>query len=260
MKKFQKQYTDELVEIIEFLYGQDYLSQGGSESINFLLRNEQLENKILADIGCGSGGPAIYMAQNFPLQKIIGIDVDEDLLKKAQQRANNLNIADKITWKLSVPEEKLPLEDASVDIVFGKESWLHIANKVNFFKDLFRVLKPGGKIITIDWMHAHANYSNLMHEFAIVDGLNFNFCTIDEYCAFIKQAGFTNIQLTDISDKALSFSRQDVEKLLDNKIKQNFCKKFGDHTYELSLRSWLMQCEIFAKGEMQVFIVKVTKP
>jgi SAM-dependent methyltransferase len=79
------------------------------------------------------------------------------------------------------------LETESVDVIVGKESWLHIKNKAFFFKEIYRALKPGGIFVCVDWMHRNASYSNLMKQFVFMDGLTFNLCTIKAYLQYMSR-------------------------------------------------------------------------
>lgn len=255
-KEFIKEYTDDVVEPIEFLYGKDYLSQGGESAVDRMLDGFDLTNKVIADIGCGTGGPLIHIARNYPIASAVGVDVDADLLDRAGDNSADIST---LEWVHSVPEKTLPLDDNSVDIIIGKESWLHIADKLAFFKDLHRILKPGGQICCIDWMHRSADYSNMMNSFVHADGLSFHLTTVDEYLDLIKAAGFQQLQSQENSDEALAYSRMDVEKLCTPSIRDEFIARFGQEALDAWLSSWLMQCEVFASGQMQTFFIKAEK-
>lgn len=253
-QSFQKEYTDELIDIIEFLYGKDYLSQGGLASVERMLEGIDLQNKIVADIGCGTGGPLTHIAAYYPISSAIGIDVDADLLQRAEHHANVTGVTN-IKWIQSQPEQTLPLETESVDVIVGKESWLHIKNKAFFFKEIYRALKPGGIFVCVDWMHRNASYSNLMKQFVFMDGLTFNLCTIKAYLQYIHNAGFIDVTHEENSHFALEYSRKDVEQLCDPEVAQQFKQRFGEEALDVWLCSWLMQCEVFGRGEMQTFFV-----
>lgn len=253
---FEKEYTADVVDIIEFLYGKNYLSQGGPESVDRMLKGLDLTDKVIADIGCGTGGPLIHIAQHYPIQRAIGIDVDPDLLNTAEQNSADLACE----WLQSKPEHALPLENASIDLIIGKESWLHIQNKDFFFQELFRVLKPGGSFVNIDWMHHDSNYSDLMKTFVNVDGLSFNLCTIEEYLETIQKTGFTSIQHEENSHYALEYSRKDVDQLCNAHVVEQFIERFGEQALSDWRIGWLMQCEVFARGEMRTFWVRAERP
>lgn len=99
------------------------------------LKNYINGDSIILDAGCGSGG-IISEFKSVP-RLIIGLDIDEKLLETNQ-------IADK---KIVADLEKIPLEDKSVDIVVSEFVLEHLKNPELVFKEIFRIVRPGGKFI-----------------------------------------------------------------------------------------------------------------
>jgi len=101
------------------------------------------EGQRLLDVGCGRGDFTKEFAQ-LGLQ-VAGIDREQgdpeflgDIEIRTQQDLEN---------------DQFPYEDASFDIVFSKSVIEHIWNPDHFMKEQLRVLKPGGRLITLtpDW-------------------------------------------------------------------------------------------------------------
>jgi len=89
------------------------------------------------EIGCGAGRILRPMARDFG--RVVGIDVSGEMLKKATE------IVD--AELLETDGEHIPLEDSSIDFVFSYLVFQHIKSYVvveNNFKDVARILKPGG--------------------------------------------------------------------------------------------------------------------
>ena len=253
----KKQYTDDIVNAIEAVYGDTFLSQGNKDSVIAMLLDMELNNKTCLDIGCGLGGPSLALAEQFPTLNITGIDVDADLVSRANITAQSSKAAHRIEFRAVTPEPALPFPDQSFDTIFGKESWLHIPDKRAFFKECHRVLKKGGTLITLDWMHSNAEYSDLMKTFVHADGLMFHLTTIDEYLQLLKEAQFHIVHSIDNSAQALRHTRDNVE--LIKQSKAELIERFGEEHYHIYLDSWSMQVKIFETGEMQTYLIHAIK-
>ncbi len=101
------------------------------------------KNITFLDLGCGPGFFSELVGEAFPNWKVIGIDNNSDLLPKSSNLPN-------ITFLLSTTKEVLPLEDASVDVVYCRFLFQHLTNKTETLSEILRVLRPNGIIIAID--------------------------------------------------------------------------------------------------------------
>jgi ubiquinone/menaquinone biosynthesis C-methylase UbiE len=99
--------------------------------------------EVVADIGTGAGYFANRLAAR--VAKVYAVDIDEGLLKITAQ-----NAPANVETVLAAPNDpKLP--DASVDTVFFCDVVHHIENRVVYYRQLARVLRPGGRIVVIDF-------------------------------------------------------------------------------------------------------------
>jgi len=97
----------------------------------------------IADIGAGTG----YFARRFALHagKVYAVDIDEKLLAIAGRDAPA-----NLTTVLAAPDDpRLP--ERSVDIIFFCDVLHHIENRAWYYRKLARILKPGGRIVVIDF-------------------------------------------------------------------------------------------------------------
>ncbi len=67
------EYSKEFTDLVELVYGSDFLSQGGSESVDRMFEGQILDGKKLLDIGSGLGGVDFYLAERYSVD-IIGLD------------------------------------------------------------------------------------------------------------------------------------------------------------------------------------------
>jgi malonyl-CoA O-methyltransferase len=93
------------------------------------------------DLGCGTGFFSDILVERFPQADIIGLDIAEGMLGFARNQH-----ASTVQW-LCGDAENLPLQSASVDVIFSSLAIQWCENLPGLFRELQRVLTPGGKII-----------------------------------------------------------------------------------------------------------------
>jgi len=113
------------------------------EVFQSLLNGIELKDKVLADIGCGTGRHWQNLYDN-GLQKIIGFDVSEKMLEQLKQKFPKAR-----THRL-LNNNLYDLKDNSCDIVISTLAIAHIKNAAEALSEWTRVLKPGGVIIITD--------------------------------------------------------------------------------------------------------------
>lgn len=95
--------------------------------------------KVL-DFGCGAGVDVSYLASKVSDPKnIVGLDISEAMLTKAKQ------LFPKLTFRHS-DDSRLPFDDASFDIITANGSINLVPQKDELFAEMFRVLKPIGRL------------------------------------------------------------------------------------------------------------------
>lgn len=113
----------------------------------------------VADFGAGSGFYAIIAAKAVGEEgKIYAIDIQKDLLfrlKKEAERQGILNI--EIIWGDIEENESTKLRAGSVDRVIVSNILFQIEKKEAVVQEVGRVLKPGGKVLVIDWTDSFNN-------------------------------------------------------------------------------------------------------
>lgn len=99
--------------------------------------------KTVLDYGCGMGENSVLVAAHGG--KVIGVDISPESLELASKRMEQHGYADRAEFRVGSAHD-LPLEDESVDVVFGMAILHHLDLEIAS-KEVFRVLKKGGRAI-----------------------------------------------------------------------------------------------------------------
>lgn len=138
-----------------------------------LIAQAELENsQRVLDLGCGTGTLSIMIKSLYPGLELIGLDGDPQVLDIARKKASAEHVA--ITWDLGMAYD-LPFENNSFDRVISSLMFHHLTteNKHLAFKEVHRILKPGGEFHLADfgaphnpWMSLVSLYMSRMEEAA----------------------------------------------------------------------------------------------
>lgn len=105
--------------------------------------------ETVLDVGSGAGFDAILAARQVaPSGKVIGIDMTPAMIEKARANARRAGI-DNVEIREGLAEE-LPVEDDSIDVVISNGVLNLCPDKHSAYRELMRVLKPGGRVQIAD--------------------------------------------------------------------------------------------------------------
>ncbi len=120
---------------------------------------ELAPHESMLDVGCGTGSLAIEAGRQQPTASILGIDPSPEMIAFAQTKAGRHGITARFEEGLI---EDLPCDDASFDLVTSSIMMHHLppATMAAGMTELHRVLRPGGRLVVVDF----AGSGPLMHK------------------------------------------------------------------------------------------------
>jgi len=157
----------------------------------------------ILDAGCGIGGSAVWLAETYDVQ-VLGITLSQEQVRHATENAKKRGVSALARFDQQDFTD-IKAEDASFDIVWALESASCALDKREFLSEVFRVLRPGGRLVLSDGFRRARAYvqdeEDLLKRFlfgwAIPD-----LVTPDEFTAAMKVAGFENIQFENVTEHA----------------------------------------------------------
>ncbi|MBB5373525.1 class I SAM-dependent methyltransferase [Acidocella aromatica] len=100
----------------------------------------------LLDIGSGEGLMAWAALERCPALRVLLTDVSEPMLRQAEETARHLGVAGQCRFLHRGGDSLSGVEDASLDVVTSRSALAYVADKDAAFREIFRVLKPGGRL------------------------------------------------------------------------------------------------------------------
>jgi arsenite methyltransferase len=152
--------------------------------------------EVVVDLGSG-GGLDVFLASKMvgPTGRAIGIDMTLAMIDRARANAASGGYAN-VEFHLSTID-KIPLPDASVDCIISNCVLNLAPDKPAVFREIARVLKPGGRLAVSDIALKHDLPEALANSIAAYVGCIAGAIRIDEYRSGLLDAGFEHVEIVD---------------------------------------------------------------
>ncbi|MFE5290295.1 SAM-dependent methyltransferase [Nocardia sp. NPDC056611] len=158
---------------------------------------------VVVDVGCGFGDQDFLWADEFGPKRITGVNISAKQIEISTTRAAERGLNDIVDYVHGSASD-LPQPDASATKVTALESALHFPSRPRFFDEAFRVLAPGGRLVTADVVPLASRTSRLRPAGIVVRGIfttaRQNHTNAEEYRQALIAAGFENVRVHSIRD------------------------------------------------------------
>lgn len=154
------------------------------------------EGETVLDLGSGAGIDCFMAARKVGGKgQVIGVDMTPEMIRKAQKNAEKGNYYN-VEFRLGEIEH-LPVADNSIDVVISNCVINLSPDKKKVFQEVFRVLKPGGRIMVSDMVLLKELSAELKSSFEAYVACIAGAILKEEYLGLINAAGFTEVRTAD---------------------------------------------------------------
>jgi cyclopropane fatty-acyl-phospholipid synthase-like methyltransferase len=186
----------------------------------------------LLDVGCGSGGPALWLVRHTRC-RVTGIELYEEAVETANRQAAEVGLQASASFVRADASQRLPFDDASFDALVCVDAINHLPNRPNLFADWRRVLRPRGRLLFTDPLVVTGPLGS--DEIAVRTSIGYGlFMPKGENERLLGEAGMTVIKVEDTTESKsrIAQSRHDARVRHERDLRQ----VEGDQTYEARQR------------------------
>ncbi|HJS98240.1 MAG TPA: arsenite methyltransferase [Terriglobales bacterium] len=153
---------------------------------------------VVLDLGSGAGFDAFLAWRKVgPLGRVIGVDMTDQMLQLARKNAAELGAANVEFRKGTI--ENLPVDENSVDLVISNCVINLSTSKPAVFREIYRVLKPGGGFAISDLVLLSPLPKEVARDVEAYVGCIAGASLLTEYITMALEAGFDNLQIPQIT-------------------------------------------------------------
>ena len=243
LKKFldANQYSRKSILRYEKIFGKTYVSTGGEATTAEFCAEMGLEAgmKIL-DVGAGIGGSAFFMAKAFGVT-VEGVDLSSNMVDIA--RENLCKMSEDVQKNVSFRVEdatSMEYPENYYDIVYSRDTILHIADKKSLFQNFFKTLKPGGRVVITDYCRGDLaklgkdDYGQDFKDYVAERG--YHLLTVDQYGQVLADAGFSSVDAQDRTKQFIDILHRELEDF--RKIREEVVEEYSVEDFDHICEGW----------------------
>ncbi|MFI1868645.1 SAM-dependent methyltransferase [Streptomyces jumonjinensis] len=175
------------------------------------------------DAGCGPGETAVYLAKEYGV-RVTGVTVSGFEIGAARSKAEDAGVVDKVRFQYGDYME-LPFPDGSFDAVLALESLQNAPDLGRVLKELFRVLRPGGRISFSDFSLESDAEPRRVERFMTTLKLPV-LPTLSEWLAHTAAPGFAVEEYTQCGPRVFGMKAKYLETAMGRR--DEIAEKFGE--------------------------------
>jgi ubiquinone/menaquinone biosynthesis C-methylase UbiE len=149
--------------------------------------------QVVLDLGSGAGLDCFLAAKAVGSEgRVIGVDFTPTMIQRAQENAAKLDLGN-VSFRMG-DIEAIPVEDASVDVVISNCVINLAPDKDAVFREAFRVLRFGGRLMVSDIVLTRPASDEEMEDFKLYTECISGSLPVEEYMGKVRSAGFSYVR------------------------------------------------------------------
>ncbi len=253
----EDEYDDELVTLLQLVWGDGFLAPGGPESVRRTVGGVDLSDAAVLDIGCGVGGADVILAGELGA-RVTGLDIEQPLIDRARRNAAHAGLADRIEYVKADPGP-LPFPDESFDHVFTHAALIHVPDKPAMFEEILRVLRSGGWLLAYDWLKGTEPFSEDMLYWFELEGLTYVMDHLDGYLRTLEQIGYVETSGEDAHEDYRRVAHQEYARM-QTEWYDRMTELLGAEARDHFIEDWRVLTVVLDNGELRPAYFRGRKP
>jgi len=147
----------------------------------------------MLDVGCGTGRLLTVIARDPQAELLVGVDYTREMVRRAAAKFSHADAAGRLHM-LQGDAERLPIADASFDVLTCCNSFHHYPHQLSAAREFRRVLRPGGLLLLIDGFRDNVIGWVLFDVFVALIERHVHHCAWSEVRTMFRDAGFAEIR------------------------------------------------------------------
>jgi SAM-dependent methyltransferase len=179
--------------------------------------------EVVVDLGSGAGFDVLIAARKVGESgRVIGVDMTPEMLERARENARKVGAAN-VEFRLG-EIESLPLGDASADVVISNCVINLSPDKPRVFREIFRVLRPGGRVAVSDMALLRPLPEAVQQDLVAYVGCISGAVPVEEYLGQLRAAGFVDVVVErDAVEDPLEAPQDPLYRRMEEKLPAGTC-------------------------------------
>ncbi len=184
----------------------------------------------VVDVGCGLGGPARFLAATYAC-RVTGIDLTQPFIDVATTLTERCGLTQSVTFRRA-DALALPFAESSFDDAWTQHVAMNIVDRKTFYAEIYRVLKPGGRLAIYDVLAGDGRPLIFPVPWARRSKLSF-LLTSAEMKDLLGETGFQELSWVDKTADSLAWLAE-LKSRVQNKRPLGIDVVMGDHFPEMA--------------------------
>jgi cyclopropane fatty-acyl-phospholipid synthase-like methyltransferase len=241
--------------LMDLVWGKGFIAPGGEGNVDRIVRDVDLKGKRVLELGSGAGGGSLVLAGKHGAS-VVGLELESPLVELSRQLAEEAGLSSQVEYRCVEPGP-LPVDDASFDVLYSSGVILHFEDRLALFRDVLRVLKPGGMLLGYDWFVAVL--SDDINRWLKAAEIEVFPDRVENYAKTMRDAGFEKVSYEDASDWYLKKAEQELEQLTGPLFEQA-AEVSNEALRDIVIDEWQTMNVVLKSGELKSGYFRGRKP